>query len=830
MKILPREIRRSPVADPTRSRPDRTGSDKGVAPPNTTVATLAISSSQWYAGLVSAAIIIAALYFGRDILMPLLLAFLVGFVLSPLVERLHRWGVPQTLAVTLVVAASLTTLVLAGLALGGQVRELSAELPTYRTTIQTKVRDLRQRIDAPGIFDGAFELLDTVKKEVERKSPDQRGALPSRPVQRVQIEVQEPSPIAQARVWLEAGLGPLAMAGIVLVFVFLVLKDRQDLRDRLTRLLGGNLHRTTDAMNEAGERISRYLIMQLIVNACFGIPMAIGLWVIGVPGAIVWGALATVMRFVPYIGAMVFAFFPLALAFAVDPGWSLLLWTIALIGLLELFIVNVIEPWTYGASTGLSAMSLIVSASFWTALWGPIGLVISTPLTVCLLVIGRHLPQLQFLDVLLGSQPALDAPTRLYQRLLSGDVEEAIDLASDHAADASVADFYDKVGIPALRRASDDHDAVSTSEHRLRVVTGMDRVIDELREQSSLTASPSVLQVVCIGGKWEIDTLAARMLAHALSLNGINADYRAAGLSDAAFFQTLDLLGATTVCLSHFSHEPQTQARYLCRRLRRRWPDLHIALVLWNPPTGLLEETSYRALGADSVAASIEEAVMIVGQHHGARLADEYQPAPVPAADVERVRALRASGVLGEHLRPQFEVAAKRAADVFDVRLALVSMIDDELQLICGVGGELAGSVQAITTDSGEQPAIPRSLSVCGHVVASAETLIVEDIARDPRFANNPVLHGRGLRFYAGAPLRDARGTVYGSLCLLDTAPRVFTERETRLLEGMAAELMGEVLKKLDGSQNTASAAVAPALPPHDLEPPSATVGQAIPN
>jgi predicted PurR-regulated permease PerM len=521
--------------------------------------------------LVSAAIIIAALYFGRDILMPLLLAFLFGFVLSPLVERLHRWGVPQTLAVTMVVAASLTTLILAGLALGGQVRELSAELPTYRTTIQTKVRDLRQRIDAPGIFDGAFELLDTVKKEVERKSPDQPGVLPARQVQRVQIDVQEPSPIAQGRAWLEAGLGPLAMAGIVLVFVFLVLKDRQDLRDRLMRLLGGNLHRTTDAMNEAGERISRYLIMQLVVNACFGIPMAIGLWLIGVPGAIVWGALATVMRFVPYIGAMLFAFFPLALAFAVDPGWSMLLWTIALIGLLELFIVNVIEPWMYGASTGLSAMSLIVSASFWTALWGPIGLVISTPLTVCLLVIGRH-------------------------------------------------------------------------------------------------------------------------------------------------------------------------------------------------------------------------------------------------------------------LRPQFEVAAKRAADVFDVRLALVSMIDDELQLICGVGGELAGSVQAMTTDGGEQPTIPRSLSVCGHVVASAETLIVEDIARDPRFANNPVLHERGLRFYAGAPLRDARGTVYGSLCLLDTVPRVFTERETRLLEGMAAELMREVLKKPDGSKHTAPAAVAPDLPPDDLEPPSATVGQPVPN
>ena len=239
----------------------------------------------------------------------------------------------------------------------------------------------------------------------------------------MQIADKPPSAFQQAVAWIDAGSGPLANAGIVLVFVVLILLDRLDLRDRLLRLWGGSLHRSTDAMDEAGMRISKYLTMQLVVNVTYGIPMAAGLWFIGVPGALLWGAVAALMRFVPYVGPMISAVFPLALAFAVDPGWSMVLWTLALIVLLEMLSNNVVEPWLYGASTGLSAMSLMVSATFWTALWGPVGLIMSTPLTVCLLVIGRHLPRLRFLDVLLGSQPALDTPTRIYQRLLAGDVE-----------------------------------------------------------------------------------------------------------------------------------------------------------------------------------------------------------------------------------------------------------------------------------------------------------------------------------------------------------------------------------------------------------------------
>ncbi|MEO7775509.1 MAG: AI-2E family transporter [Steroidobacteraceae bacterium] len=778
-------------------------------------------------GLLAAGLIICALYFGRDILMPLALAFLLGFLLDPLVVRLRRMRIPRIVAVVIVVGLALGALGVAGAFLTSQVRSLSAQLPTYQANIQTKVRNFRHSLEKPGMLDGAVRAIDTVKKEVEEAAPaaGQSVADSNRRVQRVEVVATPPSPLERASRGLTAVSGPLAQAGIVLVFVFLILLDRQDLRDRLLRLVGGNLHRTTDAMDEAGERIGKYLIMQLLVNLSYGFPMAAGLWLIGVPGAALWGALAAVLRFLPYIGPMISAVFPLALAFAVDPGWSMVLWTLGLILTLELVSNNVIEPWMYGASTGLSAMSLIVSATFWAAIWGPMGLVMSTPLTVCLLVIGRHLPQLKFFDVLLGSQAALDLPTRLYQRLLAGDVEEAIELAAQRVEAESVDSFYHHVAIPALRLASSDHDRVSTAEHRHRVVTGTDRLIEELRDLHPSTAGSRMPRVIFLGGKWEIDTLAARMLSHGLSLSGVAADHRAADIGAADFFSRLDLAGAKVVCLSHFSPEPQTQVRYLCRRLRKRWPDLHIVLSAWNAPPELLDQAACQSLGVDAIAVSYEETQLRLNHYLGTELDATYLPAPIPAADFDRVRALRASGALDGKARAQFDSAAKRAADIFDVPLALVTLIDDETQIVCGAGGsgEGAGKGAAIEPSS---LSIPRSLSMCGHVVASGQTLVVEDIARDPRFANNPALQANGLRFYAGAPFGES-GHVFGTLCILDTRPRSLSESEIRLLVTMAQDVGNSLRLGRSQLKPVEVQDAAPAPPEGDL--PSATVGQLVP-
>ncbi|HVR53368.1 MAG TPA: AI-2E family transporter [Pseudorhodoferax sp.] len=777
------------------------------------------------AGFLVATVVLCGLYFGRDILVPLALALLLAFLLDPAVARLKRWGVPRMVAVLAVVGATLALLVVGGAFVGKEVRDLGAELPTYQSTIRAKLQHLREQMRGPGVFDGLLETADVVQREVERIAP----AAPPAGVQRVQVEQRPASPFQQAVAWLERAAGPLAQAGIALVFLVLVLLDRMDLRDRMLRLMGGNLHLATDAMDEASARISRYLRMQLVVNLSYGIPMALGLWCIGVPGAVLWGLLAAVLRFVPYVGPLISSVFPLGLAFAVDPGWSLLLWTLGLIVVLEMLSNNVIEPWLYGVSTGLSALSLIVAATFWTALWGPVGLVMSTPLTVCLLVVGRHLPQLAFLHVLLGSQPALDAPTRLYQRLLAGEDEEAIALAEAQTGEdaATVPVFYDSVAVPTLRMAVGDHAAVATAEHRLRLVTGMEAVLDALEEEHRAPAPEgSAPQVLCLGGKWEVDALAARMLAHGLALQGVPAGTGTALLpASADGLARLDLAAVRVVCVSWFSPQPQVPARQFCRRLRRRWPQLRIVLVLWNLPPEPTEPAepagaalqAAQALGADAVATSLEEAVLHVRAQIDGALEPAAAAPQLPDNEAERLAALQASAALDDaDFRAACGRTAKRAADIFDVPQALVSLVDADAE------HWLAAQGFARQPDGG---GMARAASLGGHVVGSGEPLVLRDSGRDPRFTEHPVLQRLGARFCAVVPLRDAAGLAFGALCLFDAQPRVFGAPDTRLLQALADDLMRE----LPLPQRPAKAAGPASAAPPDALPPSATLGQAVP-
>lgn len=776
-------------------------------------------------GLIIAACIIAALFFGRAVLIPLALAVFLGFVLDPLVVRLRRLGLPRAPAVAVVMVAALVLIGLTGVFLANQMATLSARLPTYQSNIVDKLKGLREGVDKPGMFDGVTKTFEIFRREINVGAAPLPSVtpLPQRsPAElsprRVVIEKTPRSPIEEATEWLRLASGPLATTGIVLVFVVLILLDRLDLRDRMLRLWGGSLQRSTDAMDDAGARISRYLIMQLVVNASYGVPLALGLWLIGIPGALLWGAIAIVTRFVPYIGPMLSALCPLVLAFAIDPGWHMVLWTAALIGVLQFVSSYFVAPWLYGASTGLSAISLMTAAIFWTALWGPIGLVMSTPLTVCLLVIGRYLPRLQFLDVLLGSQPALDTPTRIYQRLLAGDVEEAIELAHEQTAGDKVTAFYDQVGLAVLRMASYDHAVASTAQHRHRVVLGMDALIDDIAEQHPGAVGAQRLSTVCIGARWEVDTLAARMLAHALSLEHLPAEHRPAATVSADYIARLDLKGASVVLLSYFSPDPKIAARHFCRRLRRRWPDVQIILGLWNAPADLLGEQACKELGADAVVTSVNEAVIQIVALTGGQLAEGYQAALVPADDAVRLRALHASGALDARAAPLFEAASKRAADIFDVPLAMVSLIDEDRQTVAAAHGPLlvpeATGVAAVTTD---ELAVPRPLSMCSHVVASAQTMVVPDVSRDLRFVGNPALAAKGVRFYAGAPLRDAAGHVLGTLCLLDLEPRLMNEREVKLLEAMANDVMDslrlttlqwDVAAPLDSDDETSASAI----------------------
>ncbi|EHR69309.1 putative permease [Burkholderiales bacterium JOSHI_001] len=730
------------------------------------------------ATLLGTALVLAGLYLGRALWIPLALAVLLAFALHPAVRRLRRLGLPRGAAAAGVLLAAGALFVLLGWAVAWQLEALAKDLPQYREHLLDKLQTL-PGLGGLGSAAGA-----------------QPGALAgaSAPAADNTALPWSALPDQLAPLWhgLSLLLAPLTTGAAVLVFLVLVLLDPGDLRDRLLRLVGDQLHRNTDALDDLGRRVSGYLGMQLLANAAYGVPLALGLAWIGIPGALLWGLLAALLRFVPYLGPLVASAFPVALSLAVAPGWGLLGQTLALIVVLEGLANQVLEPWLTGASTGLSALALIVAAMFWSALWGPLGLVLSTPLTVCLLVAGRHVPALGFLEVLLGKAPALDAPTRLHQRLLAGDADDAVEVASEHASPETLQAFYNDTAIAALRLASASHIGESTALHRHRVVTGMGRVIEELRELVPPVAHGPP-QVACLAGRWELDALAADMAAHALAVAGTPCLHLPHGAPSSDWMARLDIRSAQVVCLSYFSPQPVEHAQLFSRRLVQRWPGLQVVLALWNLPSGRIDDIVARqpSLLPDVVCCvtSMNELVAQVQALRGHTGRDPWLPAPRPDDDTARVAALQGSGLMQPSWQPLFDRLARRAADVFNMPMALVSLVDEDWQLTHG-DAHRRGRAPARPPQRG----VARPLSLCGHAIAQpGRTLVVPDVLRDPRFANNPVLAQQGIRFYAGATLRDAQGHALGTVCVLDRRPRNLSPADLALLEAMADEVMRQV-------------------------------------
>ena len=765
------------------------------------------------AALLVATIIIAALYFGQVVLIPLAMAFLISFVLSPLVQWLVRQGLSRLLAVSLTMALVLAVLAGLGTLVTAQVRTLSAELPRYQTTIREKIQDLGARMERPGMLDGVIQTVDTVQEEAAEAvgSSTETVVAP----QRVRVIPEPVSPFKTAILWLSPLLAPIANAGIVLVFVVLILLDQGDLRDRLLRLLGGNLFRSTDALEEASKRISKYLLMQLVVNVSYAVPMALGLWAIGVPGWILWGTLAAVMRFIPYVGPMLSAIFPLSLAFAVDPGWNMVLMTAALIVFLELISNNVVEPLLYGTSTGLSVLSLIAAATFWTAIWGPVGLVLSTPLTVCLLVVGRYIPQLSILETLLGTSPALDRQTRLYQRLIADDPDEAFEIAEAAIADSSVAEFYNAEGMEVLRQASADYLDNARTEHRLRIASGIDDLLEQVRDDHPApTVEGPAPVVACIAGKWEVDRHACEMLAHSLALEGIPATVRAPGSITARYVDGLNLEGVKVAILSFFSREPDPAARKLVRRIRARWPDVSIVLGFWGVSTEEINDDRRDALGADFIVASISEAT--------GRVTRLLQTDDNGSAEIARPQTEVVTGSLGNldfhdaELREDLNDFALRAADVFDVHAAVIIGFETPQELLIGASRDLPGTREL---DDRGLPVLPLDAPLGPALLVDHRPVMVPDIDRDPYLSESSLLRAWSGRSLAAALIRQGDGAVLGALCLVHDEAHELDEEELRLLETMAAE----IAERLTGRDPAPVSE-----PPRPLS--SATVGQHVPD
>jgi predicted PurR-regulated permease PerM len=596
-------------------------------------------------------IVTTALYFGREVFVPLALAILLSFALGPLVLLLRRWHFGRVPSIVAAVMAAFLLIFGIGVLLGSQLAELARNLPQYETNIAQKIHSLRVTATDSGIVARASEMLTELGNEIARTtaavddtkvdaSGTRRVDTPEKPIL-VEIRQTDPGAVRIIERVIGPLLGPLTTTGIVIVFVIFFLLQREDLRDRFIRLAGsGDLRRTTEALDDAAHRLSRYLLMQTAINASFGVLIGGGLWLIGVPNPILLGVLAMLLRFVPYIGAVIGAALSTAVALAVDPGWSMLLWAIGLFATAEVITGQLVEPHLYSHSTGLSAVAVVVAAVFWTWLWGPIGLLLSTPLTVCLVVLGRHVDRLEFLDVILGNEPALAPEESFYQRMLVGDPDEAANQAEDFLKEGSLSDYYDDVAIKGLALAQADFNRGTLDHrHRVQIREAVDGVIDDLSDHvdtlptsaketaASGTAMSRILSqdelpatwrkgaVMCIAGRGSLDEAAAAMLAQLLEKHGIGAQVVGSEAVSAANLFALDVTRVQLACLSYLEPGGFTSARYLARRLRRRLPSARIFVGFWTlTEEGAELRQALTATGADLVVTSLRNAVeQIVG-------------------------------------------------------------------------------------------------------------------------------------------------------------------------------------------------------------------------
>jgi predicted PurR-regulated permease PerM len=581
--------------------------------------------------------VVAALYFGRDVLVPIALAILLSFVLAPLVEGFARLHTGKVAAVFLSVFLAFAVLGGLGAIIGRQVAQLADNLPQYQSVITGKLQTLRSSDLAAGLVGKASEAIHGLSLNLTKPAPEGSAAPREAPAPRadreiVPVEVHEPQPgpIQILQSVLSALLPPLATAAIVVIFVIFILLQRDDLRDRFIGLIGAHdLHRTTKALDDAGTRLSRYFLALTGINAVFGIGIAIGLTVIGVPNPILWGIVGAVLRFVPYIGAIISAAFPLALAAAVDPGWSMAVETAALFVVLETIMGQVVEPQLFGHTTGMSPLAIIVAAAFWTLIWGPPGLLLSTPVTACLVVLGRHVESLNFIELLLGDKPALSPVQSFYQRILASDPDEVAFQAEALLKNISLLDYYEDVALPALAMAQVDvARQVMDLPRQIEVRSAVEHVVADLSDHvdpEPQTVTPIAISppepasggealaletaprtVLCIGGRTPLDQAACAILVQLLERRGVAARTATPQVLSNRGVLELRAEGVDAICIFYLDHDSLAAVRYSVRRLRKRFPQTPIAVCLWG---SVDLPTMTAAANADATIGSLHEAV-----------------------------------------------------------------------------------------------------------------------------------------------------------------------------------------------------------------------------
>ncbi len=585
--------------------------------------------------LIAIVIVIAALYFGRAIFIPIALAVVLTFLLTPFVTWLERCRLGRIPSVFFVLALSFLLIGSVSWKVSGQVMETVGQLPSYRNNIHRKIQSLR--VPKDGDLSKAAATVRDLSRELAAASPQdssstldrslrgkEQNTQPARPIP-VQVAEPQSDELDYARAFIGPLVSPFETAGMVMVFTLFMLVKREDLRNRLIRLAGqGRLHVMTEALSDGSQRLSRYLLLQFLINVGYGLLFGVGLYFIQVPHALLWGALAVVLRFLPYVGTLIATALPVALAVAIFPGWHQAILTFGLFVILEVVISSFVEPWLCGAHTGISSLAILVTSIFWAMLWGPVGLILSTPLTVCLILLGRYVPQLEFLEVILGDEPVLAPEAHYYQRLLALDEEEANNIAHAHLKEKPLASFYDSVLIPALTLAQQDRHMDALDEAREKFIFRSTRgLIEELGEgemdlpthsseqdgaleRGVMNAELPAMEIACVPARDEADELVAMMLAQLLQQSGFSARPIPLGTVADMLTQVSDP-DLRVVCVSALPPSAFGQARSLCRRLRTRSPKMRIILCLWNSNDGTKVEERLGSEWADAVCTTLAE-------------------------------------------------------------------------------------------------------------------------------------------------------------------------------------------------------------------------------
>ena len=594
------------------------------------------------ATLLTVVVVVAVLYFAREVFIPLALAMLLAFLLAPLEFRLCRWGIPRVPAVLSAVLLSFILLGIIGTFMASQLTELGHKLPEYQHNVHQKLESIRS--SGSGLINRASRIIQNFSDELKPPQParNQGQRSDEKPVP-VEIRHSGFSPVEIIQKVLGSIVSVLITAVIVIVFVIFMLFQQEDLRDRLIRLVGaGRINTTTKALDEAGARVSRYLLAQLIINSAYGLLAGIGLYALGVPNPVLWGITAALFRYIPYLGIWIAALMPAAVAFAVEPGWMKLAAIFGLYFGIDLLMYNFAEPVLYGSSTGVSPLAILVAAVFWTWLWGPVGLLLSTPLTVCVVVIGRYVPNLEFLSVMLSADEVLKPEARFYQRMLAMDLEETTCIAEDFLkCGKTLEELYDSVIIPALSLAEQDRHEGRLDEQHQRFIFQHTRVlVEDLAERAeelsagnqtrtrgaaratSKTAvecakepgtpgpiSTTPPQVLCLPARDEADEIAALMLAQLLNKRGIGAKALPAGDLACEPFEAVKREKPPIACVFVVPPFGYTHARYLCRRLQAQFRELKLIAAILTE--GDVQEVKNRqpAIRANELVSSLRQAL-----------------------------------------------------------------------------------------------------------------------------------------------------------------------------------------------------------------------------